>query len=212
MAPRNIEEVGSTDVMTIRIKGGRGRKKKIMASRFLVWVNGADMVSLSRRGGEKAWVFGDLGLLRYLAAELLEKTVQAWGWGAQHRLGFFQCPCSCLTRHMARLHFPAPFASKQGHETKSGQWDGAENDISHSQTRFLNYLQDPPCSFSSFVQCQIVDDTVEDLRMAEPQEACTLGPAWLCETEWLSPSNQTVAWARNNPSSHWDLGVVCYSN
>ena len=54
MAPRNIHEVGSTDVMTIGIKGGRDRKKAMMASRFLVWVSGAAMVSLSRRGGEKA--------------------------------------------------------------------------------------------------------------------------------------------------------------
>ena len=120
--------------MTIGIKGGRDRKKAMTASRFLVWVSGAAMVSLSRRGGEKAWVFGDLGLLRYLAAELLEKT---WGWGAQHRMGFCQCPCACLTRHMARLQFPAPFASKQGQETKSGQWDGRGNDISHSWARFL---------------------------------------------------------------------------
>ena len=54
MAPRNIQEVGSTDVMTIGIKGGRDRKNAMTASRFLVWVSGAAMVSLSRRGGEKA--------------------------------------------------------------------------------------------------------------------------------------------------------------
>ena len=54
MAPKNIQEVGSTDVMTIGIKGGRDRKKAMTASRFLVWVSGAAMVSLSRRGGEKA--------------------------------------------------------------------------------------------------------------------------------------------------------------
>lgn len=54
MALRNIQEVGSTDVMTIGIKGGRDRKKAGMASRFLVWVSGADIVSLSGRGGEKA--------------------------------------------------------------------------------------------------------------------------------------------------------------
>jgi len=38
---------------------------------------------------------------------------------------------------MARLHFLAPFASKQGQETKSGQWDGRGNNISHSRARFL---------------------------------------------------------------------------
>ena len=57
MPLRDIQEAGSTDVVIMWIGGGRDRKKAMMASKVLVWVSEADMVSLSRRGLENRLEF-----------------------------------------------------------------------------------------------------------------------------------------------------------
>lgn len=55
MPPRHIEEVGLIDFIWTR--RGRGRKKAMMVSKFLVWVSGVGVVPPSRRGRRTGWGF-----------------------------------------------------------------------------------------------------------------------------------------------------------